>query len=164
MNRVSTCVFSVLFIIIAIEMKSKPMKVLIFAVLLFSSIQIYAVEFHQCIDKKGQQHFTNLPAESLDLYCNQKTDRYSYLINQDYSNLENKLKNYIEPVEAQIQTNDSLITTENFIDPIKDILDSDKALEQLLETSTKTDENMATEFFNARSNAIESVLSQEKAR
>jgi len=140
------------------------MKVLIITVLMLLSVKSYSVEFHKCIDKKGQQHYTNLPAQSLDSNCKQKTDRYSYLLNQDYSNLENRLINYTESVEAQEKTDESLLTIDSFIDPLEDLLDPDKALIQLLETSTNKDGNMATEFFNARTNAVESVLSQEKTR
>jgi len=138
------------------------MKLLIIATLMIFSIPSYAIEFYQCIDKKGLQHFTNLPASSLDSNCKQKTDRYSYLINQDYSNLENKLKNYSESLETQEQFDDALLSIDNFIEPVKSILDPDKALEQLVENATNKDENMATEFFNARSKAIESILSEEK--
>lgn len=140
------------------------MKLLVISTLMIFSIQSYAIEFNLCVDEKGQQHYTNLPAASLDSNCKQKIDRYSYLIEQDYSNLEHRLKNYTEPAEVQGQSDDALLTIENVIDPIKDLLDPDKALKQLLETSTNKDANMATEFFNARSNAIESVLSQEKTR
>jgi trehalose-6-phosphate synthase len=163
MIKVITCVYGVLFIIIAIEIKAKLMKLLIIATLMIFSSQSYAVEFYQCTDKKGRQHFTNLPASSLDSNCKQKTDRYTYLINQDYSNLENKLKNYSETLETDEQFDDALLSIDNFTDPIKNILDPDKALEQLLDNATNKDENMATEFFNARSKAIESILSEEKS-
>ena len=150
--------------IIVIDLNSKLMKIILIPILMFLSIQSYAVEFYQCIDGKGQPHYSNLPAESFDSNCKQKSDRYDYLLKQDYSNLENKFNNYTESVIDQEQTDGSLLTIENFIDPVKDILDPDKALDQLLESSTNRDENMATEFFNARTNAIESVLSQEKTR
>ena len=145
-------------------MKAKLMNVLFIVFSILFSAQSYAVEFYQCVDKKGQQHFTNLPAASLDSNCKQRTDRYTYLLEQDYSDLENRLKNYTVPEDIHIQTDDSLLTIDNFLDPVKDLLDPDKALEQLLETSTSKDANMATEFFNARSDAIESVLLQEKTR
>lgn len=138
------------------------MKIILIPILMFLSIQSYAVEFYQCIDAKGQPHYSNLPAESLDSNCKQKSDRYDYLLKQDYSNLENEFNNYTESVIDQEQTDDSLLSIDNIIDPIKDILDPDIALEQLLETSTNADENMATEFFNARSKAVESILLEER--
>ncbi|GJM06068.1 MAG: hypothetical protein DHS20C09_20640 [marine bacterium B5-7] len=146
-------------------MKAKLMKILFIVLSVLFSSQSYAVEFYQCIDQKGHKHFTNLSADSLDSNCQPKTDRYSYLLGQDYSNLEHKLENYTQIFETQElereQTGDSAITSKSFIDPVKDLFDSDKALEQLLEASNKREKNMATEFFDARSNAVESVLSQD---
>lgn len=137
------------------------MKLLLITILTFFSIQIHAVEFYQCTDKKEQQHYTNLPASSLDANCKQKTDRYAYMINQDYSNIENNFKRYTEIDETQEQIDESLLTIDNFTDTVQNILDPDKALEQLVENATNKDENMATEFFNARTKAIESILSEE---
>ena len=101
----------------------------------------------------------------LKILGTQIANKKSILIKQDYYKLENKLDNYSQVFETQelerVQTGGSAITVKNFVDPIKDLFDSDKALEQLLETSNKKKKNMATEFFDARSNAIESVLSQD---
>ncbi len=137
------------------------MKSLIIATLMLISFQLYAVEFYQCIDKKGRQHYTNLPASSLDSNCKQKTDRYSYLINQDYSNIENILKNHSEKLETQDQFDDALLSIDNFTDPVKNNLDPEKALEQLLNNTTNKDDNMVTEISTARSNPKESLRSEE---
>ena len=117
--------------------------------------------FTSVLTKKGRN---TSPIYLLKVWT-QIANKKSILIKQDYYKLENKLDNYSQVFETQelerVQTGGSAITVKNFVDPIKDLFDSDKALEQLLETSNKKKKNMATEFFDARSNAIESVLSQD---
>ncbi len=135
-------------------MKAKLMKIIIIAVLMVLSHQSYAVEFHQCIDQKGQQHFTNLPPQSLGSNCKETTDRYSYLINQDYSNLEKRYQQVVLPDETDQlnepllnlnstekeleQVNDPVLPINPVMKPILDVIDPDNVLEEVNRTKSQS--------------------------
>ena len=143
-------------------MKAKHMKILIITILMSFTVQSYAVEFHQCIDKIGQQHFTNLPALSLDSNCKEKTDRYSYLINQDYSNLEQRYKEYLIPDVTDQQDDDSLNLkpTDKPLDQVNDsVLPIDSVMKPILDV---IDPGNVLEEVNNRKSQLESVISEEK--
>ncbi len=138
---------------IAIDIKAKFMKLLIIAVLMLFSLQSYALEFHRCVDEKGRQHFTNLPAQTLDANCKLKTDQYSYMFNQDYSKLENLYKEWVEPVipeqpavESPEQTNDSTLPVNGIVKPILDIDDPGNVIDSA----------------NKRKNEMDSILKEEQ--
>lgn len=131
------------------------MKLFLIVVLYFCTCNLHAVEFYQCVDDKGHQHFTNLPRSTLDNNCRPKTDQYAYMLNQDYLTIESQYKQYYEPEPSL----DESTNTEQ-ANSDEDILDADNALNQLLERSKEQQDNKATEFFNAHSKAVEEVLSE----
>ncbi len=140
------------------------MKLLSFTILALTSISVHSVEFSSCIDKNGESHFTNLPKSSLNSNCELKEDRYLTMLNQDYQNLHNEFKKY-EPVEEDPEIIESLV--DNFdvsiapipksVEDIKDLLDPDKALEQLMEATENRDDPY-TRAMRGRSNAVDSII------
>ena len=122
------------------------------------ALPAYSIEFYQCIDSKGQSHYTNLPKNSLDKECRQKDNQYLVMLNQDYQNLENEFLKYETPVE---DINLIEMSVDTVTKPISDLLDSDKALDELLENTQEKRKNFATEFFRARTEAVKSILEEE---
>lgn len=99
-----------------------------------------------------------MPKSSLDANCRQKTDQYAVMLEQDYLALSNKFKQY-EIIDEPDDFEDML---DDITKPVLDLLDADKALDELLD-NTKTKRNSeASKFFRARSDAVESILSEEK--
>jgi len=131
------------------------MKLLLIIIPMILSFSTSAVEFYQCIDDKGQSHFTNLPESSLDSNCGQKADYYTIMLNQDYLNLANEFKKF-EVKEEEFE--EIRLSLDSITQPFMDILDPDKALDELVEASLNKRENAATKFFNARSKAVEQIL------
>ncbi len=130
------------------------MKLLLIAILMFLSNQTYAVEFYQCIDGSGKPHYTNLPADSFDSNCHQKSDRFDYLLKEDYSNLSDGLNKY-KSEQDEIDKKFSIGGLELMI-PHKDMFDSEVAAEELLETTAKRNDPITTLFRDGRE-ALESV-------
>lgn len=133
------------------------MKLLSFTILMFFSLSSNAVEFNSCTDDKGHTHFTNLPKSSLDSNCAPE-NHYTVMLNQDYLNLFNGYKKYV----AAEKEPGNIVSLESFSQPVKDILDPDKALDMLVDSSLKKDENAAKKFFKARTNAVEQILNEDK--
>ncbi len=69
------------------------------------------------------------------------------MLNQDYLAIESHYKRYSQTETAEDD---------------EDILDPDNALNDMLERSNDQSENSATETFNARSKAVELILSEER--
>ncbi len=142
------------------------MKLLSFTILALTSISVHSVEFSSCIDKNGKSHFTNLPDSSLNSNCELKEDRYLTMLNQDYQNLHNEFKKY-EPVEEEVELEESFIenlddlSINSITNPVKDLLDPDKALEQLIQASEDRDDPF-TRAMRSRSNAVDSIIKQGK--
>ena len=136
------------------------MKPLIFVVLMIFPFSTYAVEFHQCIDDKGRSHFTNLSKSSLDSNCRETTDHYSFMLNQDYLRLANEL-NKVDEIEEEPGSDETMLSIDSITQPVMDLLDPDKALDELVESSSEHD-NTATKFFKARTKAIEQILNEAK--
>ena len=114
----------------------------------------YALEFNRCMDENGDVHYTNLPLSTLDANCKQRVDYYSLRLNRDYRQLRNSLKN---PARVQsIETKPGII--EQVSDAMENVLDADKALEQLLENTRDARENPASRFFRARTEAVGEIL------
>jgi hypothetical protein len=135
------------------------MKLLSFIILTLLSFSSYSVEFSRCIDDKGQVHIINLPKSNLGTDCKLKEDHYTVMLNQDYQNLSEEFKKYEvvkeEPEETFFEDTDlSLNTISN---PVKDILDPDKALEQLMDATEDRDDPF-TRAMRGRSNAFEKVI------
>lgn len=135
------------------------MKIILIPILMFLSIQSHAVEFYQCIDAKGQAHYSNLPAESFDSNCKQKSDRFDYLLKQDYSNLSDGFKKY-QSEQVQSDNKFSIGGLELMI-PHKDMFDSDVAAEELLETTAKRNDPI-TKLFRDGRKTLETVKSNNK--
>ncbi len=129
------------------------MKLLSFTILMMLSFSAYAVKFYQCIDDKGQAHFTNLPESSLDSNCEQKTDHFSIMLNQDYLNLANEFNKH----KVKEDESDEI---DSITQPVKDISDPDKALDELVDTSLNKPENAATKFFKARTKTVEQISNE----
>jgi hypothetical protein len=159
MIGLSPVFYSVLFMIIVIDLKAKLMKIILIPILMFLSIQSYAVEFYQCIDAKGQPHYSNLPADSFDSNCKQKSDRYDYLLKQDYSNLSAGFNKY-QSEQDQSDNKFSIGGLELMI-PHKDMFDSEVAAEELLETTSKRNDPITNLFRDGRE-ALEPVNSNKK--
>jgi hypothetical protein len=132
------------------------MKLLLITIFTIFSVNANAVEFYQCIDEKGQKHLTNLPALSLDSNCKLKVNRYAFIINQDFSNLVNRLKVYVELDETPQQDedslnintmDDSLLPINSVMKPIIDVIDPGKVLNEV----------------NKRKNKLKSILSEDEA-
>ena len=123
------------------------------------SIPVYAIEFYQCIDSEGQSHFTNLPKSTLDSDCRPKNDQYMVMLNQDYQNLENEFLKYETSEEETFDILD--VTLDSASKSISELFDADMALEELLENTQDKRNNFATDFFKARTEAVESILSEE---
>jgi hypothetical protein len=155
--------YSVFVIIYSIDVNAKYMKLLYFTFLSLVSLSSYSVEFSRCIDDKGQVHFTNMPLSNLDSNCAQKVDHYVTMLNQDYENLANEFKKYEEPDDFidDIFLEDVDLSINSLTQPVKDILDPDKALEQLLE-STEDRDDPVTRAFRGRSEGIERIMDQAK--
>jgi len=140
------------------------MKLLSFILLILFSTLSFSIEFYKCVDDKGQSHFTNLPKSSLDSNCGQK-DRYAIMFKEDYSNLVNDLKkqevNQIEEQEEPLleEMNDDVgkLSVDTLTQPFKDILNPDKALDQLLE-ATEDRDDVYTRAMRGRSKGIENIL------
>lgn len=139
------------------------MKLLLIGLLtLITTYNAYAVEFSSCKDNKGQLHFTNLPATSLSSDCSHKNDQYAIMLNEDYANLVYEFEKYKNTAELDEQNNNQLTQIESFINSAKELMNPDIALDQLLETSSKTEDSLPGTFFNVRSKAVESILSEGK--
>jgi hypothetical protein len=150
--------YGVLFRVSVTGINAKYMKYLIFINLILFSLSSYAIEFYRCSDASGKVHLTTMPKSSLDANCKQKSDQYAVMLEQDYLNLSNRFKKY----EIIKEPDDIEFTLENFTKPVMELLDADKALDELLE-NTKTKRNSeVSKFFRARSDAVESILSEEK--
>ncbi len=142
------------------------MKLLSFTILALTSISVHSVEFSSCIDKNGETHFTNLPKTSLNSNCEIKEDRYLTMLNQDYQNLANEFKKY-EPAKKVPETignraenlGVSIAPIPKSLEDIKDLMDPDKALEQLME-ATEDRNDPYTRAMRGRSNAIDSIMNQ----
>lgn len=134
------------------------MKLLLFTILMMLSFSTSAVEFYQCIDDKGHPHFTNLPKSSLDSNCSLKTDHFSLMLNQDYLNLANEFKKY--EVNKEEELDEIMLSLDSITQPVMDILDPDKALDELVDASLNKRENAATKLFKARSKAVEQILNE----
>ena len=137
------------------------MKLLLFTLLMMFSFSTIALEFHRCIDDKNQVHFTNLPIASLDINCLPK-DRYTMMLNQDYRNLASEFEKYGADVDKEnefesVENNQSINA---ITPPVKDILDSDQALDELLRNSEKDDSSFKR-LLKASSEAVERVLEQD---
>lgn len=130
------------------------MKFIIFICFTFLYQSSFAIEFIRCINDNGKVHLTTMPKSSLDANCKQKTDHYSIMLEQDYSKLNNQFTKYEE------QDDDLVIGNVN--EPVLDGLDPDKALNELLENSDNNRESAASELFKKRSDAVDSILSEEK--
>lgn len=133
------------------------MKYIIFICFTISFQSVLALEFISCIDNNGQVHLTTMPKTSLDANCKQKTDHYTFMLEQDYSKLEKEFTKYEVTDEAE----EGLVMN-NLNEPILDALRTDSALDQLLENSDDNRESTASEFFRKRSDAVDSILSEEK--
>jgi hypothetical protein len=150
-------------IIYSLDANAKSMKLLSFTILLLFSFSTYSVEFTRCIDDKGHVHFTNMPKYNLDANCQQKKDHYVTMLSQDYENLANEFKKYEEPEEVTVDIfydNDEL-SVNSLTQPVKDILDPDKALKQLME-STEDRDDPFTRAIRGRSDGIEKIMEQAK--
>jgi hypothetical protein len=139
------------------------MKLLLFTILLLFSFSTYSVEFSRCIDDKGKVHFTNLPLSSLDTNCAKKEDYYVIMLNQDYENLANEFKKYEEPDEVtdNIFLDNVDLSVNSLTQPVKDILDPDKALKQLMDATEDRDDPF-TRAMRGRSKGLESIMQQDK--
>ncbi len=134
------------------------MKIILITILAFISIQSHAVEFYQCIDGNGQRHYSNLPAESYDSNCKQKSDRYDYLLKQDYSQLSD---GYNKFQSEQDESNNKLsIGDLELMIPHKDMFDSKVAAEELLETTSKRNDPI-TKFLREGREGLESINSRQ---
>ncbi len=138
------------------------MKLLLIVFLYSYAVSAHAVEFSQCVDDRGHQHFTTLPAASLDNNCKPKTNYHAYMLNQDYTSLENNLNLYSNIELTEEETSEPLSTVDAIKSKVSDLLDPEQALNELVESVNNRDENAATKFFNARSKAVETILSVDK--
>ncbi len=129
---------------------------------------VHAIEFTQCIDSNGNRHISNLNPETLDKDCQPVKDYHDMLLHQDYQNLDQQIANYAQAAEEEAENDESLVaraqdSIKNLLPPsINDLLDPDKALEQLLENTREQPQNSATKLFKARSDAVEKVMETEK--
>ncbi len=151
------------------------MKLLSFTALLLISISSFAVEFHSCIDNNGQKHFTNLPKYSLDSNCSPK-DHYALMLNNDYQNLSVEHEKYeiseedivlFEEPES-VTSKDSKpfdlrdvdLSVETVKSKVQDILNPDKALEELM-TTTEDRDDAFTRAMRGRAKGIQTIIDQE---
>jgi len=135
------------------------MKIILITLLSILPIKVYAIEFYQCVDANGQRHYTNLPAESLDSNCMQNSDRFDYLLKQDYSNLSNGY-NRIKSNLGKDKNTFSIGNLELMI-PHKDMFDSDVAAEELLETTARRNDPV-TRFLREGREALEDASSTNR--
>ena len=133
------------------------MKILLYLSFILFSTASYSIEFYRCTDTYGKIHLTNMPKSSLDSNCRQKTDYHSVFLEEDYSNLAEEYKKYEITKKEEIDTELEIIAK-----PISDIIDSDKALEKLLDNANENKDSEATKLFKARTEAVESTLSEDK--
>ena len=151
------------------------MKLLSFTALLFLSISSFSVEFHRCVDNNGQKHFTNLPKTSLDSNCSPK-DHYALMLNNDYQNLSVEHEKYeiseedivlFEEPES-VTSKDSKpfdlrdvdLSVETVKSKVQDILNPDKALEELM-TTTENRDDAFTRAMRGRAKGIQTIIDQE---
>ena len=151
------------------------MKLLSFTALLLISISSFAVEFHRCVDNNGQKHFTNLPKNSLDSNCSPK-DHYALMLNNDYQNLSVEHGKYQVIEEDLVLFKESKSVARKDSKPfdlrevdlsidtvkskVKDILNPDKALEELM-MSTEDRDDAFTRAMRGRAKGIQTILDQE---
>lgn len=112
------------------------MKILVITSLFLFATNIAAIEFYKCTDEKGQVHFSNLSADTLDSNCNPEDDRYALMLQEDYSNLEIEFNKYNSDLTKIENDDESLLQIDSLIHTTKNLMDSDKALDELLENST----------------------------
>ncbi len=141
------------------------MKLLSFTFLTCFSLSSNAIDFNSCTDASGTTHFTNLPSTSLGLDCKPK-DQYTVMLNQDYLNLDKEYSKYAkENSEVTGDNTQSFEISRTEISPdsvknkIKDILNPDKALEELMEATEDRDDPY-TRAMRSRSNGIENIINQ----
>ncbi len=144
------------------------MKLLSFTILMSFSLSSYAVEFNSCTDDKGHTHFTNLPKSSLDSNCAPK-NHYTVMLNQDYLNLSNEYAKYENFIEKEDSSNSEPfelskvdISPDRIKNKVKDILDPDKALEELIDATDDRDDAF-TNAMRGRSKGIETIMEQGKS-
>lgn len=157
------------------DINSKAMKLLSFTILALISYSSSAVEFHRCIDDKGLTHYTNLPKSSLDNNCAQQ-DHYALMFSQDYDNLHNTHQKYENnaldgAVSFKSNGNNRVkyskpfdlkptdLSVESVTQKVQDILDPDKALEELM-ISTEDRDDVFTRAIRGRAKGIEGLLKE----
>jgi uncharacterized protein DUF4124 len=134
------------------------MKLLSFTILILSSLSSYAVEFYRCIDDNGVAHFTNLPKSSLDSNCAAK-DRYSLMLDQDYSNLATEFNKYevsIDETSEEIE-----LSVDSMAQSVKNVFDPDKAFEELMSVTEDRDDAF-TRAMRGRSKGVDDIMSQSR--
>ena len=144
------------------------MKLLYFTILSLISFSTSAVEFHSCTDSKGKKHFTNLPKSSLNANCETK-DHYALLLDQDYLNLSTEYEKYEISIEEGVKDSKpfDLREVDLSVDTVKskfqDILNPDKALDELM-TTTEERDDIFTRAMRGRSQGIQNIIDQDKAK
>lgn len=146
------------------------MKLLLFTLLISISFSSKAIELNSCTDESGNMHYINLPLSSLDSNCKPK-DLYSVMLQQDYDNLSHiysehesvsKTANVIETdTSDSLNTDKSNTLTGKLKNKISDIFDSDKALDELIQTTEDRDD-FFTNAMRGRSKGINNILKQGK--
>lgn len=126
------------------------MKTLLFIVLSSVFYASSAIELYSCTDKTGKTHYTNLPKNSLDTNCKIK-DLHAVMLQQDYNNLKNIHS------KRELGQND---TSTGFIETkINDVLDADKAFDELME-ATEDRDDVFTRAIRGRTESIKNTLKQ----
>lgn len=79
----------------------------------------YSVEFYKCVDTDGKSHFTNLPRNSLDRNCVQKTNLYALMLDEDYQNLNMESRKYEQGDNDESQLEEIKQQLDGMVEPDK---------------------------------------------
>jgi hypothetical protein len=149
-----------------IHYNSKSMKLLYFTILSVFPFTASSMDFQNCIDKNGVSHYTNLPVISLKSDCS-VVDYHNLKLIQDFQNLSHGYTKLNKVVKLEASSSTKTISKDNdtkiqsaIQNKITDLLDADKALDELLSNSEKHDDSIIMERFKARSTAVEDIINQ----